>query len=40
MDLNQYDSIFSIFILKILLLIIIKLQYFCRLIFNHIEVFH
>lgn len=33
MDLNQYGSFFSIFILKILLLIIIKLQYFCRLIF-------
>lgn len=39
MDLNQYGSFFSIFILKILRLIIIKLQYFCRLIFITVRYF-
>jgi len=39
MDLNQYGSFFSIFILKILRLIIIKLQYFCRLIFMTMRYF-
>lgn len=39
MDLNQYGSFFSIFILKIRGLIIIKLQYFCRLIFITVRYF-